>query len=291
LWTTKVVQSGNSFSFDLVNWNDNPQDIKRAADEITKSIEIQLKNVNNQVSAFSRYLEGEIQKIVSDRKEVLLKQSNTLAALGIPLKSNQNVPQTFAVNNIQRRKIKIEKPLSSIAAFTPEPTINENVYFEILRDCYNIGTEIERHPSLYEGKGEEALRDHFLLVLSPNFHSVTGESFNRKGKTDILVRHEGKNLFVAECKFWRGKKQLHDTIDQILSYLTWRDSKAAILFFVDNKNIGPVLDQINEETITHPCFVKSNGKRQESWFDFYFHLQNDNTRSVRIAIQFFHYPA
>jgi hypothetical protein len=31
---------------------------------------------------------------------------------------------------------------------------------------------------------------------------VGGETENGTGKTDILVRHEGANAFIGECKFW-----------------------------------------------------------------------------------------
>jgi hypothetical protein len=60
-------------------------------------------------------------------------------------------------------------------------------------------------PSTYKNKGEEELRDHILLLLEPNFEgSATGETFNKSGKTDILLRYDGKNVFIGECKFWKG---------------------------------------------------------------------------------------
>ncbi len=111
---------------------------------------------------------------------------------------------------------------------------------------------MERHPAIYGGKDEETLRDHFLMVLSPHFQSTTGETFNKAGKTDILIRHERQNVFVAECKFWGGMKGFHATIDQLLGYLTWRDSKAAVISFVRNKELNPVLETIGKETAKHP---------------------------------------
>jgi hypothetical protein len=52
-----------------------------------------------------------------------------------------------------------------------------------------------------------------------------------QGKTDILIRIDGKNIFIAECKFWTGPKGFTETIDQLLGYLSWRDTKAAIVMF------------------------------------------------------------
>jgi hypothetical protein len=44
-----------------------------------------------------------------------------------------------------------------------------------------------------------------------------GETFNFEGKTDILIRVEALNVFIAECKLWKGEKQFLATIDQLLS--------------------------------------------------------------------------
>jgi hypothetical protein len=53
---------------------------------------------------------------------------------------------------------------------------------------------------------------------------VTAEAFNIEGKTDILVRHEGSNLFIGECKVWSGAKGFGETVDQLFRYTGWRDS-------------------------------------------------------------------
>lgn len=127
---------------------------------------------------------------------------------------------------------------------------------------------MERHPSLYEGKDEESLRDQLLLVLASHYENTTGETFNKQGKTDILVRHEGSNAFVAECKFWTGQKGYFEAIAQLLSCLTWRDSKTALLLFVKNKQLDPVLAIVTEKTKEHPHFASAEGRVAEHHFVF-----------------------
>ena len=75
------------------------------------------------------------------------------------------------------------------------------------------------------------------MQLNGQYHgAATGETFNCKGKTDILIRHQDKNIFVAECKFWEGYEALIKTTNQLLSYTTWRDTKTALIIF--SRRIG-----------------------------------------------------
>jgi hypothetical protein len=117
-----------------------------------------------------------------------------------------------------------------------------------------------------------------------------GEAVNAKGKTDMLVRYEGQNAFVGECKFWGGKKAYLETIDQLLGYLTWRDSKAAVLCFNQNREHEKVLQEIRESTAQHPCFVRPNKNTREGVFQFDFHLPGDEHRGVQLAVLCFHFP-
>ena len=95
---------------------------------------------------------------------------------------------------------------------------------------------------------------------------------------------------MAECKFWSGAKNHFATIDQVLSYLTWRDSKTAIIYFVNTKEMAAPLKAIEESSSQHACFVKLNEKRESSWFDYTFHLPSDPDVMIRLNILCFHLP-
>ncbi len=289
LWTAEVELRGGEVLFDVVNWNDDAADIKRKCDEFLTTVKQQVENLNSEVNAYNSRLEGEVSDLVQKRKTELLKKSNVLGSLGVPLKKAGDVPSTFAVPSPKKRVV-ISKPAASTAAFVPEPTLDDASYRDVLKIIHDTGIEIERHPSIYEGKDEETLRDHLLMVLSPHFQSVSGETFNKTGKTDILIRHEGKNLFVAECLVWRGAKEFLKKIDQLLSYLTWRDSKTAIVCFVKNKEVQSVLDAIKAEVPKHDCFVKELPELGEGWKQYEFTLKGDASRAVKVAVICFHFP-
>jgi hypothetical protein len=287
-WTLEIEELPNEISFDLVNWQNDAEVLKREKNSNIDCIRKQTENLVNEVAHFNSQLEPQARQIVSTRKSQLLQQASVAESLGIPLRKSASVPQTFAVP-VLPKKLAV-KPTAPDAAYSPQPTLDLATYQNILSIIHDTGVAMERHPSTYANKQEEDLRDFLLMTLCTHYPNTTGETFNKKGKTDILVRYETSNVFVGECKFWKGFKAFHETIDQILSYLTWRDSKAAIICFVNNKELNPVLEQISTGAPQHPSFVRLESKKSESWTQIEFRLKTDLTRNVHLAVLCFHFP-
>jgi hypothetical protein len=129
------------------------------------------------------------------------------------------------------------------------------------------------------------------MMLEPNFQgSATGETFNKTGKTDILLRYEGTNVFIAECKFWKGKKVFLSTISQLLGYLTWRDSKAAVIMFVPNKEFTSVLETAKGSISEHSNYLSFVNSSDETWLNYKFHLNDDRNRLLKLAVMLYHTP-
>jgi hypothetical protein len=139
---------------------------------------------------------------------------------------------------------------------------------------------------------EESLRQHFLVQLNGQYEGgATGETFNYEGKTDILVRDGDRNLFIDECKFWKGAARLAETIDQILGYASWRDTKTAILLFNRNRGLTKVLAQIQPTVSAHPNFVREIPYGGETDFRFVLHHRDDPERQLTLTILVFDVPA
>jgi len=242
LWTIDIKIEKDEFYFEIINFSDNAESIVSEKDSIISSILQQYRNVKIEVERYNVNLKNQIGKAFEFRKNRIKAKLGVLGSLGIPIKRTSS-SDTFSVpSTLHRRKVIFSKPLVEESHFVPEPCLDENTYFQILKLIHDVGKEFERLPSLYANKEEEHLRDHFLMMLEPNFEgSATGETFNKSGKTDILLRYQGSNVFIGECKFWHGKKGFLDTISQLLRYLTWRDSKAAIIMFVSNKDFSSVI--------------------------------------------------
>lgn len=292
MWTRDIVVEDGCICFEIVDFRGNPEDIKQEAQGYINPITRQLEHVRKQVNAFNSSLDSRAKRAFDARKQQHLRKNDLVAQLGVPVRKKADTQKTFSVPAPQiKNKIQIRKPVVQEAGFRPEPTLDESTYTSILRIIHDVGRQFERMPSTYAGKEEEHLRDHLLLFLEPNFEgSATGETFNKSGKTDILLRYEGSNVFIAECKFWRGQKGFTKSINQLLGYLTWRDSKAAVILFVENKDFSAVLNQIEQVASEHPSYLGFSGKQDETWFSFRFHLEGDPNREVQTAVMLYHFP-
>ncbi len=155
-------------------------------------------------------------------------------------------------------------------------------YEYILNVAQNMAIMLERSPSTFGKLGEEEVRDHFLVQLNGHFEGqATAETFNHHGKTDMIIKYKDRNVFITECKFWNGAKVFSDTIDQLLGYTSWRDTKTAIFLFNKNKDTSKVLKQIHELVKAHPNYKReSPGRLDETRFRFILHQPGDTNREI-----------
>ena len=86
MWTIEVEQNGNEISFDIVNWGNDPEEVKREADNIFKTIREQNENLTKQVVSFNATAQDQIVNMLKSRREKLRKNNDFVSALGLPVK-------------------------------------------------------------------------------------------------------------------------------------------------------------------------------------------------------------
>jgi len=284
---------GDSIVAEFINFSNNAEEINRNYQSELNGVHSNYNYLRNDIIGFNNSLKAHILSVFGQRKSKLLSKNNLLASLGVPLRKKDNVPSTFSIPKPQLREKIVVKPVVHEKGFKPEPTLDNENYKKILKIINDIGKNFERMPSVYKDKGEEDLRDHILMTLDPNFEfgSASGETFNKTGKTDIQLRYDSSVVFIAECKFWSGPKNYLSTIDQLLSYLTWRDNKASVIVFVKQKDFTAILSKVEAQTTKHPNFLSFVCKTDENWFNYRFHINGDRNREVQLAVQVYNIPA
>jgi hypothetical protein len=206
------------------------------------------------------------------------------------MRQREDTTRTYAAPGV-RRKIEPRLPPASTAAYKPEPVLDEAIYQDILSTVENMTKVVERSPSAFAEMGEEDLRQHYLVQLNGRFEgAATGETFNYQGKTDILIRVQDRNIFIAECKFWRGEKSFLATVDQVLSYLSWRDTKAAIILFNRQKDFSGVLAKVQEALAKHPHRKRGLHTEGETRFRYVMGNPSDHSREIILTVMAFNVP-
>lgn len=261
--------------------------------KIIGDLQSNLPRIHTEIESWNTSLENLIRQSIEKRKGVVSKKHDFMQQIGLTV--NPESENYLTPNPISKKRI--PKPVSDTTRTVKKekiPVLQETVYSDIKEVLYNAGQAIERKPSLYQGKHEEDLRDVFLLFLETRYESTSGvgEAFNKKGKTDILLKYaeDGSNLFVAECKFWRGKKKFLESIDQLLGYLTHRDSKTALMTFVDQKELTEVIKTAKQQIQNHANFSKLVTENHDTSIKYQFTLPGDDKKIIDIETMFFHFP-
>ncbi len=264
--------------------------VKRDIERRVRDIQECLTTLRSNVAGLNGQLLGEARTHIASRRSKLLTNRNTVAALGFKMKERPDASKTYVPAEV-RRKISPVMPVASSLPYAPEPALLEKDYEHILSVMQGMTQVMELSPSAFHAVDEEALRSHFLVQLNGHYQGqATGETFNYEGKTDILIRSEGRNIFIGECKFWSGPKKLTETIDQLLGYSSWRDTKTAVVVFNRNRDFSKVLAAIPAAVRAHPQYKKEMPGSTETVFRYLFANRDDRNRELSLTVMAFDVP-
>jgi hypothetical protein len=264
------------------------QAVKRDFEQNIAQVQQSLDTQRRDSQDWNAKLPETVRGLLEARKKKTLEALKLAESLEFPVKRREGATYPIPVT---RKHIVVDMPRPKSGSYTPEPELRPEVYDEILQVIKSLSVTMERSPSAFATMGEEHIRDHILVILNGQFDgAATSETFNRSGKTDILIRVKDRNVFIAECKFWDGPKSLTAAIDQVLSYLSWRDTKAALIVFNRRKDLSAVLAAIPETVAEHPLFKKQLQYKAEGAFRFLFGQKDDRNRDLILTVLVFDVP-
>lgn len=264
---------------------DNPAQVKTTFDRQIEDIEKYLSWSRDQIERHNQKIKSQVPEMVATRRNQLLATRNLQAQIGYPIRRRADA-DTYSVP-VRRHTVRPAQhpPTSRRESFKPEPAMTDRDYHAALRVLRNQRNALERTPSLAAQLKEEEIRDLLLIGLNAQFEGdVGGELFNGEGKTDILIRVDDRNIFIGECKVWTGPKTMDDALKQLFGYVVWRDTKAAILLFIRNKNVTAVIEKAVKKIEEHPNYKRSAQRQGDEEFEFAMHAQDDSERDIRLAL-------
>lgn len=258
-----------------------PEALRRWFDQRHTEVERYLAHNNNDVDGLNRQMRARVQTAIDGRRREELARRDLVDRLPFPIARR---PEAIRPVAVQRKQVRLRRSAPA-PTFTPEPTLEEAEYEDILTDCVSFATVFERTPSV-ENMPEEEIRNLLLGMLNTNYTGqVAGELFNGAGKTDICIRDDDRNVFIGECKHYHGPKAVIEAIDQLLGYLVWRDTKAALLLFVRAGNFTQAVQRAVDAVRTHPqCQRPVPAQDPTRRSDYVFVRADDPSRAIRLAL-------
>ena len=259
-------------------------------DKRIRDVESNLSRQRQDAKSFNNQLRQNVGSSIQSRRQKLLSDRNLVASLGFPIKARSDVSPTYITPTV--RRVEPTLPAATSSPYKPEPALSDRDYRHILSVMSSMVHVMERSPSTFTSMGEEALRDHFLVQLNGHYEGkASAETFNYRGKKDMLIRDMDRNIFVAECKFWDGPKTLIDTIDQLLGYTSWRDTKTAIILFNRKKNFSRVVEAIPNTVRSHESFKKELEAPEEAEVRYTLAHREDPNRELTLTVMAFDVPS
>jgi hypothetical protein len=277
-----LTQNEVIYYIDYTTKGREPEEIKEEIeDELDRwleKVEKYVGNLNDDIEQMQEKFRREARSAIESRRDEVETKQQVMDELGVDTGGQGD--QGYV---IPEKKRDIEIP--SASGEDRQQILPEKTFLDILEIIDDLGINIERSAERVRDLDEESLRDIFLAGINSHYAGLaTGESFNRGGKTDILLRQDNENLFVAECKFWKGQSQYKDAIDQLLNNLTIRDAHASLLVFSRRNRYSQMVDRVEEATRDHEQFETQLSEFADH--DIY-RFQTDSEHPVKVAVKTF----
>lgn len=286
--------SGQELIFEVRQLEPDPAAARKEFERDLAATQQMVASQRDQIDSYHRQLPGTARSLIEARRTKLLADRAAVASLGYPMRVRDDTT-TFSTSSVaQRPKIAAPSKRSpgGTKPFVPEPALTDEDYGRVLVVVRSLTRVMERSPSAFVRSTEETLRDHILVQLNGHFEGrAVGEAFNASGKTDILLRDADRNLLICECKFWTGPKSLTDAVNQLMSYLTWRDAKALLVVFNRSTQMTTVLKAIEQGLPEHALYLRGFRLSGESEFECILHREDDPDREVRLTVMVMDVPS
>jgi hypothetical protein len=278
----EIIDKDLVFTIEFLSDVDTPEQVEKRINDKIKIIKDYANWLNNDINGFNGSIDSIIDTHIKERRKKISRDEEFLGKLAV---QKQTLPEIGFVKPERKLDLKI---LKEDLAKKIEPTLEIETYDEIIKIVNSLGINLERSSRRLRELDEESLRDTFVMALNSVYKGMaSAEAFNKEGDTDILIKYQDKNIYIAECKIWRGDKYFNEGITQLLSYLTWRDSKTSYIIFSKNQDVRTVIKKARQFLEESPYFISKSKEISESCVIYKFKHNNESTDECLLTLHVF----
>ena len=214
----EVVGSESALYLAFDHFEVTDEELKNVVTGAIDAVDRALKSLRDDVNEYHAALPNLIKGSLTNRREKMPKRIAKRWTYEASSCTGE-APSQLAFDWQRQREhaFRLSRPRPSSRRKASHRTRLRTKYEDILSVLQSMSLVFERSPEAFIKMGEEHIRFHFLVLLNGLYRGeASAETFNLGGKTDILISHQGRNLFIAECKDRDGPKTLTDAIRSAL---------------------------------------------------------------------------
>lgn len=291
-WSASIYFEDSKLILELPIMDFDQEVFRRVSDGVLQKLRNGVDDLNASVNEYNKGLNEVIDRAVSNKLAGLNKKRDFMASLGYPIKENN------------KEEIEVETSIATVAPVgvtietgkqvmvVKRVPLNDKAFYEVLNAISKTGIQWEHAYKSFNKSDEVVLRNNLVanLRLLDTSYSITGESYNGEGKSDIMVMSGKEVLIVGECKFWRGEKAFLDSIDQLYSYISRHNNRMVIVIFDGSKTVRSKT-VISKIAIKHISVLRELENNEKDWQVFEFRNPKDPEVIGSLGIIRIHLPA
>lgn len=254
--------------------------VENETKKITSIIHIYCELINKEIRDYNEFIGNFIQEHVNVAIAKMERVNKIFNSINFEVKHRVDSPLSEAVNVSKKPIVFVPK----IDDYNNNYQLDLEILYDFVKMIDYIGITLEQYPDPFRDMQENPLRNLFLAFLNGIYEgNASGETFSVSGRTDIVIKHKGKNVFVCECKIWGGPKYFLSAIKQLMGYLTWRDSKALIIIFNKNEDQKRVIESVKKETENHKDLLEIVDENK-----LIYKFKKDDGNNLFLSIRIYH---
>ena len=151
-WLSSLPRADVTEDEILITYNEvnvDPEKIKSDFERRLAEIERYVGFILNDITPFNNGLRDFVKQKIEARRTKIMKDQGIVASLGYPIKQAAHVPTTYSVPQV-KRKVIIQKPVTTTTPFFPEPTLDMDNYEAILKIISDMVLVMERSPRAFK---------------------------------------------------------------------------------------------------------------------------------------------
>ncbi len=278
----------NSFGVVVKQTEPNVAEFEREKRKIERHISSNIESLNLKIIPLNNSVEEYFEKAFKLKIDAILAENNFFEAINIT--TNKETESILEQKFIEIKEAPQTFFRPTVSTRTRTPIISQEIYMDIIDTFKTFYKSVERKPCIFKDKGEDALRDYIIPTLEVRYQnsSVTTETFNSKGKTDILIKEKATNVFVAEFKMWTSPGKMEDHLKQLFGYITVRETKTAMVYFMKDKGFTNAWNQLRTFYENRPEFVSTEISVVDNCVTYVFSTPSDSEQRIMITLMAFH---